>query len=355
MSQRSNLQDSDQISRRSNLQGSDQTSHKYNRYLLTYPDKGSKIHKSKSLEKGVKKCYREFRRLTDINEGLFAVTDLDNNIEYQLKIKKNKIYHVKNKQVGGVVPDLTSYKPSQPSQPNLPNVTHTQIPIYNKGVAPIKTLNSIIELGLSSPSSLNIDITTSQLHKPELSKPQLSKPELPKLELPKSELPKPQLPKPQLPIPTNIPNPQLAELSELNDIFGNPHGHGPTSTPTHTAANKPLVDTDQISKVVDKKMEEIKKQIDILTKQLGESKLTKQVDQYPNIHIGIQESKKPNLSSGSCGEYGNNNFYKQMLRPDVHSAPSTDIYNSALITLRNIEDIDRMQKNDYEDNSCIIL
>lgn len=76
----------------------------HKRFLLTYPHRGNVIHKSKSLKKAVKKCYNEFKNINDINEGLFAVTDLDDNIEYKFKIKNNKIYHMKknnHKQQGG--------------------------------------------------------------------------------------------------------------------------------------------------------------------------------------------------------------------------------------------------------------
>ncbi len=77
---------------------------KYRRYQLTYPHEGSIIHKSKSKENAIRKCYNEFKRLNGINDGLFSVTDLDNKIEYQFKVRQNKIMKLsssENMQVGG--------------------------------------------------------------------------------------------------------------------------------------------------------------------------------------------------------------------------------------------------------------
>ena len=61
------------------------------RYQLTYPHEGSIIHSSKSKANAIKKCYKEFKRLNGINDGLFSVTDLDNKIEYQFKVRHNQI------------------------------------------------------------------------------------------------------------------------------------------------------------------------------------------------------------------------------------------------------------------------
>ncbi len=77
---------------------------KYRRYQLTYPHEGSIIHSSKSKANAIKKCYKEFKRLNGINDGLFSVTDLDNKIEYQFKVRHNKIIKISdssNMQMGG--------------------------------------------------------------------------------------------------------------------------------------------------------------------------------------------------------------------------------------------------------------
>ncbi len=79
----------------------------YKRLFLTYPRKGTKIHKTKSLSRGIRKCYEEFKEFNDedIGEGSFVVTDLNDNCEYKFKIKNKKIYHVRqnntNYQKGG--------------------------------------------------------------------------------------------------------------------------------------------------------------------------------------------------------------------------------------------------------------
>ena len=64
--------------------------------MMTYPHKGSVIFKSRSLNKVAKRCYKEFKNLNDKKEGIFIVTDLDNNVEYQFKVKNKKIYNLNN-------------------------------------------------------------------------------------------------------------------------------------------------------------------------------------------------------------------------------------------------------------------
>src|SRR5436190_1082220 len=64
---------------------------KYYKYQMTFPFEGNKIYKSKSLSKVVKKCYKDYKKFSDINEGLFCVTNIDKDIEYRFKDKNDKI------------------------------------------------------------------------------------------------------------------------------------------------------------------------------------------------------------------------------------------------------------------------
>jgi len=75
---------------------------KYNRYQLSFPYEGSKIYKTKLLNRAVKKCYREYININDIKEGMFCVTNIDDNTEYRFKVKNNKIYKIN--QNGGEQP-----------------------------------------------------------------------------------------------------------------------------------------------------------------------------------------------------------------------------------------------------------
>jgi len=77
---------------------------KYNKFQLTYPFEGTKVYKSKSLTKAIKKCYKEFKHLNDINEGIFAVTNLNNEKEYHFQVKQNKL--LKFKQKGGDIENI---------------------------------------------------------------------------------------------------------------------------------------------------------------------------------------------------------------------------------------------------------
>nr|QBK88921.1 MAG: hypothetical protein LCMiAC02_00140 [Mimivirus LCMiAC02] len=67
--------------------------YKYHRYRLTYPYIGNIIYRSKSINKVAKKCYNNLKNIKNIKyiqEGLFIITDLNDNTEYKYQIK-NKI------------------------------------------------------------------------------------------------------------------------------------------------------------------------------------------------------------------------------------------------------------------------
>jgi hypothetical protein len=64
------------------------------RYRLTYPYKGT-IYRSKKINRAVRECYKDYKKLTGQKEGLFIVTDLDNKVEYKYKLNLRK------KQEGG--------------------------------------------------------------------------------------------------------------------------------------------------------------------------------------------------------------------------------------------------------------
>lgn len=72
------------------------------RYQLTYPNIG-KIHKENNARNAIKKCYRDYKNLTDIPEGIFKVANLDTGTFYLFK-KDNKKVKMINKQVGGKDP-----------------------------------------------------------------------------------------------------------------------------------------------------------------------------------------------------------------------------------------------------------
>jgi hypothetical protein len=66
------------------------------RYRLTYPYKGT-IYRSKNMNRAVRECYRDFKKITGQKEGLFIMTDLDNKVEYKYKLNLKR----KNVQQGG--------------------------------------------------------------------------------------------------------------------------------------------------------------------------------------------------------------------------------------------------------------
>lgn len=69
---------------------------KYYKYQLTYPIEGNKIYKSRSLRKVVGKCLKDYKKNYFNENGIFHITNLDRDVEYRFKIKKNKIYSIKN-------------------------------------------------------------------------------------------------------------------------------------------------------------------------------------------------------------------------------------------------------------------
>lgn len=55
------------------------------RFNLIYPIKSDNIHTASSKEDGVKRCYKEFKKMNDLPDGMFRVKDLDKNKEYQFQ------------------------------------------------------------------------------------------------------------------------------------------------------------------------------------------------------------------------------------------------------------------------------
>ena len=65
---------------------------KYYSFQLTFPFIGNKIYRSKSKEKAINKCYREYKLLQqNITNNIFGVTDLDRKIEYRFEINKTNL------------------------------------------------------------------------------------------------------------------------------------------------------------------------------------------------------------------------------------------------------------------------
>jgi len=76
---------------------------KYYRYQLTYPYEGSKIYKSSSLDKAIKKCYSEFKNLNEHPDGIFSVTNIDTKNEYNFQAKvSNDTVQLNKTQFGGL-------------------------------------------------------------------------------------------------------------------------------------------------------------------------------------------------------------------------------------------------------------
>lgn len=72
---------------------------RYNRYKLSYPHQGKKIYRTRYPEYAAEKCYKEFKELNDIEEGLFSVVNIDTAKEntYLVKKKDNKLKLKKQK------------------------------------------------------------------------------------------------------------------------------------------------------------------------------------------------------------------------------------------------------------------
>ncbi len=66
------------------------TQKKYYRYRMTYPFEGNTIYKSKNKNKVIKKCYNEYKQMDNLPEGMFGITNLDKQVEYQYKLSNNK-------------------------------------------------------------------------------------------------------------------------------------------------------------------------------------------------------------------------------------------------------------------------
>ena len=64
---------------------------KRSKYRLTYPMYGNKIYESKSFDKAVKKCYHEFKQLSDVHEGMFVITNLNTKTEYTFQVNSKKL------------------------------------------------------------------------------------------------------------------------------------------------------------------------------------------------------------------------------------------------------------------------
>ena len=61
---------------------------KYQKYRLTYPIVGNKTYESASFNKAIEKCYKEYKQIMDIREGMFIVTELDSKTEYQFIVSQ---------------------------------------------------------------------------------------------------------------------------------------------------------------------------------------------------------------------------------------------------------------------------
>lgn len=104
---------------------------KYHRYRLTYPYNGNKIHQSRSLKKGVKKCYNDFKKLDGMKEGMFSVTNIDTKKIYTYRIRK------KRKSTGGGLPNNTN---ASNGQSNELNGVLNEISKLNKKIEEINKL-----------------------------------------------------------------------------------------------------------------------------------------------------------------------------------------------------------------------
>ena len=65
---------------------------KYNQFQMTYPYRSKKIYHSASVSNVAKRCYYDFQKFNDIDQGLITITNLKTNKEYSYIINKKKIY-----------------------------------------------------------------------------------------------------------------------------------------------------------------------------------------------------------------------------------------------------------------------
>ena len=82
------------------------------KFQMTFPYAG-KIIETTSLKQAVRECYHEFKQTNGIPEGIFTVTDLDQEIEY--KFKKRRKHKIE--QLGGN-PNNISKEPVKDSNSN---------------------------------------------------------------------------------------------------------------------------------------------------------------------------------------------------------------------------------------------
>jgi hypothetical protein len=127
--------------------------YKCDRYQLTYPYEGTKIYRSKSLAKVAKRCYIEFKELNDINEGIFSITNIDTNTEYNFKVAKNKMYKI-NKNNHNNIEQKGGY----------PDNYHMSFSnIINSSPRASKIINHVnTNMNINTNANANIDENTSE-------------------------------------------------------------------------------------------------------------------------------------------------------------------------------------------------
>ena len=73
----------------------------YKRYLMTYPIEGNIIYKSKSESKAAKRCFKEeFKSVNGLEEGLFALKDMDSKKELKFRASHGKLYRIADQKGG---------------------------------------------------------------------------------------------------------------------------------------------------------------------------------------------------------------------------------------------------------------
>jgi hypothetical protein len=224
---------------------------KRSRYQLTYPFEGWSIYKSSSVEKAVKKCYNEFKNLNDVDEGLFGVTDLDNNIEYQFRIDKNK-----NK----------IYKQSKSTKAqkggNTDNLAESSLHTDYEYVPNLQTGGQ------------------TKLRVGQFEGPVPGNPGTPPTGLSPGPPPPPPMPRTQTPFEKEIiekkrefiTSQQEKELSKAQDIL---EGVREAKQESQTGESGPDVDIDTVRGIVEEEVSPMKQQMDTMSKEL--SGLTKPI------------------------------------------------------------------------------